>query len=103
MTIDWDQMVTAEDKAADAAAAQRAAYSRVTMRQARLALLQSSMLHLVEPAIESLPEPERTAAQIEWEYAQTVERNSPLVHLLSAELGLGESQLDELFMLASSL
>lgn len=69
----------------------------VTMRQARLALHRAGLLSQVNSAI---TDPE---AQIEWEYAQTVERHSPLVQNLSVGLGLTEEQLDNLFTLASTL
>lgn len=75
----------------------------VTMRQARLALMQFGLLADVEPAIEALAEPDRSAARIEWEYSQTVERNTAFVDVLSQELGLGENELDELFALAKTL
>jgi hypothetical protein len=69
----------------------------VTMRQARLALLGAGLLDQVNAAITD------PAAQIEWEYATTVERNSPLVQNLSVGLGLTEEQLDSLFTTASTL
>jgi hypothetical protein len=75
----------------------------VTMRQARLALLGAGKLASVTAAINALPSPQKEAAQIEWEYSQTVERNRGLVLLLSAALGLTDLQLDELFIRAASL
>lgn len=69
----------------------------VTMRQARLALLQAGLLDQVDAAITD------PASRIEWEYATTVERNSALVQSLSAGLGLSEQQLDDLFTLAATL
>jgi hypothetical protein len=70
----------------------------VTMRQARLALHRAGLLAQVDAAIASDVE-----AQIEWEYAQTVERHSPLVQNLAAGLGLTEQQLDDLFTQAAGL
>lgn len=75
----------------------------VTMRQARLALLQSELLHLVDGAIDSMDEPARSAARIEWEYSQTVERHRPFVQQLGAVLGLTDEQMDDLFKLAATL
>lgn len=69
----------------------------VTMRQARLALLQSGLLTQVSASITD------PAALIEWEYAQTVERNSPLVQQIATGLSLDEQQLDSLFTLAATL
>ena len=75
----------------------------VTMRQARLALLSESLLASVDVALASLAEPNKSAAIIEWEYSQTVERDRPFVALLGAALGLSDTQLDDLFILAVTL
>lgn len=65
----------------------------VTMRQARLALLQLDKLAEVEALIAQLG----TAAQIEWEYAQTIERDHPLVAQFAAH------EVDAFFQLAATL
>lgn len=75
----------------------------VTMRQARLALLGAGKLSAVDAAINALPEPQKTAARIEWEYSGTVRRNQPLVLALAPALGLTDAQLDALFVAAESL
>ena len=74
--------------------------SVVTMRQARLALLQAGVLPLVESAIASMESP---AAQIEWDYSQEVNREQPLVKQLAEALNLTSDQLDNLFLEASKL
>jgi hypothetical protein len=73
--------------------------SIVSMRQARLALLQSGLLSTVSAAIAAGGE----ADQIEWEYAAEVNRNQPLVQNMKAGLGLTDADLDNLFTLAASL
>lgn len=75
----------------------------VTMRQARLALHENGLLVQVDTAIESLEEPDRTEAKIEWEYATSVDRNKSLVEILGPALGLSEEELDDLFILAATL
>lgn len=75
----------------------------VTMRQARLALLQQGLLPQVQTAINSLPSPQKEAAQIEWDYSSEVHRDKPFVQLLGSALGLSDEQLDSLFELASTL
>lgn len=76
----------------------------VTMRQARLALLQVGLLDNVDAALAAIPdETQRKAAQIEWEYASTIQRHSPLLQNLFTQLGLTEEQLDNLFQLAATL
>lgn len=73
--------------------------SSVSMRQARLALLQSGLLSAVSAAINAGGE----ADQIEWEYAAEVNRNQPLVQNMKVGLSLSDADLDNLFILASSL
>lgn len=75
----------------------------VTMRQARLALHADGLLQSVEGAIDAMPEPSRTTARIEWDYASRVERSSQFVAILGAAIGLDDAQMDELFMAASIL
>lgn len=75
----------------------------VTMRQARLALHSAGLLSQVEAAIEALPEPNRTVARIEWDYASEVHRASKFVALLGAALDLDKQSLDDLFLKASEL
>lgn len=76
----------------------------ITMRQCRLQLLAIGLLDSVDASIAAIPDAaQRRAAQIEWEYAATVERSSTWVQTLAGALGLNESQLDELFTQAASL
>lgn len=75
----------------------------VTMRQARLALLNQGLLDSVTAAIAALPEGEREAAEIQWEYGNDVERLSPLVVALTPALGLTDESMDDLFTLAETL
>lgn len=75
----------------------------VTMRQARLALLHAEKLGMVDLAIAGLPSPQKEAAQIEWEFAATVDRTSPILAMLSGALGMTSEELDQLFMLAATL
>lgn len=77
--------------------------SSVTMRQARLALLQSGYLEQVNAILAGMTGVEGEAARIEWEYAQEVVRESPLVQGLAAALPLTEGELDQLFTLAGGL
>ena len=77
--------------------------TEVTMRQARLALLENGLLANVQPAINSLPEPDKTKAQIEWDYSNALQRSNPFVDVLGAALGLSSQDLDDLFIQASAL
>jgi len=76
----------------------------VTMRQARLALLQSNLLSQVEAAIAAIADAtERKQAAIDWEYATQVERLWPWVQTLGVALGLTDDELDALFVQAATL
>ena len=75
----------------------------VSMRQCRLALLADGTLADVDAAIASLPEPDKSSAQVEWEYAATVERTSPFVASLGAAIGYDDAKIDALFEAAAEL
>ncbi len=95
MQSDWEQMQADEMRA-------RVPQS-VTMRQARLALHAAGLLTSVDAAIASMPEPDKTAAQITWDYASSVDRGFGMVPQLAAALGMTETQIDDLFIAASQL
>lgn len=71
----------------------------VSMRQARLALLAAGLLDQVSTAMAGAS----TEAQIEWEYATEVRRDSPLVISMAGSLGLTDGQVRDLFWAASAL
>lgn len=76
---------------------------RVTMRQARLVLLNAGLLSAVNTAIANMPGIEGEAARIEWDYSNEVVRNQPLTLSLASALGLTPEQMDALFVQASTL
>lgn len=76
---------------------------QVTMRQARLALRRAGLLSKVSEAIASLPSPQRDDAQIEWDYATTVDRDSAFLQSLAGALGLDDAALDALFEQGAAL
>lgn len=71
----------------------------VTMRQARLALLQTGMLASVNAAVTAADE----ATKITWEFSSEVQRSNPIVSTLAAALNLTDAQIDDLFALAATL
>ncbi len=75
----------------------------VTARQARLALLAVGKLDMIEAALAQMPGPQGRAAQIEWEYALEIRRDSPLIAALAPALGLTMEQVDDLFRAAEGL
>ena len=72
----------------------------VTMRQARLALLQGGLLQTVQDAIANGTD---EAMKIEWEYATEVKRDWASLVTLTTTLGMTSQELDNLFQLASTL
>jgi hypothetical protein len=98
-----DTQVVALLAQADAQAAQNAKPVQVTMRQARLVLLQAGLLDDVESAIAGMTGAQGQAAVIEWGYSNTLRRSQPLVAQLGAVLGLNTAQLDDLFLAASTI
>lgn len=75
----------------------------VTMRQARLALLQAGKLSTVNAAIAAMGGAQGEAARIEWEFSNEVQRGQPLVAALAPVLGMTSEQLDQLFITAAGL
>jgi hypothetical protein len=71
----------------------------ITMRQCRLQLLADNDLAAVETAITGMNQ----AAQIEWQYATTVERDNVLFQSIATALGKSEQQQDDFFTNASTL
>lgn len=69
----------------------------ITMRQAKLHLLELGLLDEVESIISS-----NRAWQIEWS-SSTVERVSPLIEVLKTTLALTDDVVDDMFIAASKL
>ena len=72
---------------------------------------QDGVLHLrlsgagaaVDAAIDAMPEPQKSAARIEWEYAAEVRRDNDFVAGLAPALGMTDAQVDALFVAAAAL
>jgi hypothetical protein len=71
----------------------------VTMRQARLQLNVLGLYTAVNNAISGMS----LAAQIEWDYASSIDRANPLTRQIIGSLGWTEQQADEYFTAASQL
>ena len=70
----------------------------ITMRQARLQLLEVGLLDDVE-ALVALDR----KSQIEWEYASEVYKESPLIESVKEAMSLTDKQIDDMFIAASKL
>lgn len=79
---------------------------RVSPRQFRLALIGAGVdLANVDAAIAALPDAtERAAAEVEWEYANYVDRNNAFVLALAPSLGFDtDEKIDNLFRAARAI
>ena len=88
LQADWETMREDEMRARNPVPQQ------VTMRQARLELLERGLLDDVEAVVLLAG---RTA-QIEWEFAETVARNHPVIAVVQAQQGLTDAQIDDMFL-----
>ena len=104
---DLGTIVVTVDEQQEAYTAAKLAEAResmvITMRQCRLALLGAGLLDSVDTALASLPEPDKSAATIAWEYGATVERLSTFVVGMGPLLGLSDLEVDALFEGAKDL
>jgi hypothetical protein len=89
-------------KAFLAAQAEAAKPQSVTMRQARLALLEAGLLDNVQNIIAGMQGVEGAAARIEWEYSSDMVRTQPLITTMAAALKLKPAAIDALFLSAST-
>lgn len=76
----------------------------VTPRQFRQALVHTGFdVNLILSAINSLPEPMKSIAAIEWEYSVAFQRDNELVNMMGPTLGFTPESLDQLWLLAGTL
>lgn len=71
---------------------------QISMRRARLLLIDRGLLSTVEGAIASLPEPDKSKAEIEWNTSSYIFRNKAFVLSIAQGLGWSEEYLDNLFI-----
>ena len=93
LQADWETMRDDEMRARNPVPQQ------VTMRQARLALLNAGLLDDVEVVIAAAGR----EAQLEWEYAAVVDRSNPAVATVQQQDALTDAQIDDLFRKAAKL
>jgi hypothetical protein len=69
----------------------------------RSSLALNGLLTNIQTLIDGLPEPDKTVAIIQWEYGNYIVRNHPLIISLSSQLGLTETQVNNIFITGSML
>ena len=72
---------------------------KISIRQAKLALLGAGLLDDIENAMASADR----SVQISWEYATEFERDNPLILYFQSSLNLSKEQVDNLFIQAKGL
>jgi hypothetical protein len=101
---DTTEAVWAEKLAMYAAPPPSQPIVEITPRQIRTALVMSGVsLADIDTALDSLPEPVRSIALIEWEYSIGFARDYPMVSQVGQLLGWNDSQLDDLWRFAATL
>ena len=74
--------------------------SSISPRQARLQLIALGKIALVDPTIDTLNEPEKSNAKVEWEYATRYDITHPFVVQM---LSILEIDINEFFIAAGKL
>jgi hypothetical protein len=72
----------------------------VSMRQFKLALLKKQKLNQISTVINGLPSPEKEEAEIEWEYATTIQTDNTVFSMI---LDVLELDKEEFFTFASQM
>lgn len=76
----------------------RAQMQPLSARQIRLGLLELGKLKDVDAVIANLEEPEKSQAEVSWEYATTFNRLDPILLLVLDALQLTAEQVDEVWL-----
>jgi hypothetical protein len=76
----------------------------ITPRQVRQALILSGIsIQQIENAIAQLPEPNKSLAQVEWEYSIAFKRINPLVAQIGQIVGKTPAEIDAIWRLGMTL
>lgn len=76
----------------------------VTPRQIRVALIMSGIsIASIEAMIDALEEPQKSIVRATWEYSTIFERDNEILNQMAPLIGLSQSQVDDLFILAKTL
>jgi hypothetical protein len=75
----------------------------VALWKLRFVLSQMNLEQAVSDALNSLPEPQKTAANYIWNYGNTIDRHSSTIMFLQQQLGLTDTQVNEIFIQSNSI
>lgn len=77
--------------------------SEVALWKLRFVLSKMNLEQSVSDALNSLPEPQKTAANYTWNYGNAIDRHSSTVLFLQQQLGLTDTQVNEIFIQSNSI
>jgi hypothetical protein len=75
----------------------------VALWKLRFVLSQMNLEQAVSDVLNSLPEPQKTAANYIWNYGNTIDKHSPTIMFLQQQLGLTDTQVNEIFIQSNSI
>ena len=76
----------------------------VTPRQMRVALIMSgTSIASIEAMINALNEPDQSIVRTTWEYSTEFKRDNEILNSMAGSLGMTETDIDNLFILAATL
>lgn len=77
---------------------------KISARQLRSALiLKGIQLSTIDAVIDSLPDPQRSLAKVDWEYSTNFYRQNSMINQLAGAMQLTSEQVDDIFILGASL
>lgn len=77
--------------------------NEVALWKLRFVLSQMNLEQAVSEALNTLPEPQKTAANYIWNYGNSIDRHSTTVQFLQSYLGLSDTQVNQIFIQANSI
>jgi hypothetical protein len=75
----------------------------VALWKLRFVLSQMNLEQAVSDVLNSLPEPQKAAANYIWNYGNTIDRHSSTIMFLQQQLGLTDTQVNEIFIQSNSI
>jgi hypothetical protein len=75
----------------------------VALWKLRFVLSQMNLEQSVSAALETLPEPQKTAANYIWNYGNSIDRHSATIGFLQSYLGLSDTEVNQIFIQANSI
>ena len=75
----------------------------VALWKLRFVLSQMNLEQSISEALNTLPEPQKTAANYIWNSGNAIDRHSTTIEFLKSYLGLSDTQVNQIFIQANSI